>query len=124
MTDAALPASNALNTIVAQFSHVDFAVLEKDVEALARWAPMIVRFEPAFAPLLAVIPIIEQALLVTDTVKKNWGNPQAVIGAILPIIEGLAAKVQATAPHVTAAAAGQPIPPMPAVDFQAPTGAS
>src|ERR1700682_6367905 len=104
-TAVALPSQNVLSAIAAQIANVDFAVLEKDGEALARWAPMIVRFAPEAAPLLAVIPMIEQALLVADTVRKNWGNPSAVISAILPIIEGLASKVQATAPHITAAAA-------------------
>lgn len=127
MTTTTLPTQNVFATIVAQISNVDFAVLEKDVEALARWAPMIVRFAPEAAPLLAIIPMIEQGLLVADTIKKNWGNPTAVINAILPLIEGLAPKVQAMAPHVEAAAAGQPIPPIAVggaggVNFQNPGG--
>lgn len=104
---------------------INLADVEKGLESAAKFLPMLATFVPQLAPIIAFLPLIEGGLSLLADVQAKWGDPAAVVDAIVSHMKDIATKVEAAKGHTIAVAtATQGSLAEPAINFQASTGAS
>ncbi len=92
-----------MSTTTSLFN-INFATIESELETASKYFGFIGGFIPGAAPLLAIVPMIEEGLKIAAAVQANWGNPEAVVEAIVQGLTDMSTKVAATRPAVQAAA--------------------